>query len=793
VTGPDDNIWFTQSAANQVGQVVLPESVETDGSSFNATAGTPVTGGFAAFKDKSSLVDLPRFFSPSIAFGDGTTGTGTLQDIGNQIYDLYATHTYQATGTYHGSALVAGAVGPTAPVAVVATVAPATVVTNPFRVGSLRQAIQAANAQGGHPIEFAIPVQGVATITLQSPLPTVQYPTFIDGRSQDSFEGVPLGAPLIQLDGQLVGGSAAGLDFAGNSNGSGVDCLAIYGFAGPQLEFDSPNDFARGDYLGLQSDGFVPAPLSSNNGSTATASAVSTTPSDGLLILAPGAIVGGPDLANLNVITGNTGEGIELSGPSASNVTIENDIIGLDPTGTVAWGNAINGILVAGGSNETIGPGVVVSANKGDGIALIASHRDAIQGVTIGTDPTGERAFGNAGHGVFIDQASSDINIGAAAGGAQGNVISGNGNVGVVVQAGSTGVNVAGDLIGTDRAGEKGIGNGIAGVLILDASANVVGPNDIISGNGVVAQGAGVWIDGPDSTRNAVIGDKVGTDQTSESALGNSVIGVLINLGTANTIGGTATGDSDVISGNTVVGVMIAGPSAGFNVVNGDLIGTDQLGQKAVPNGSNGQGDGLYIDDSPNNLIGGPLPGMGNVISGNVFDGVQVFGPGSSGNIFQANRIGTNLNGTARLGNGDDGLLVNGAPGTRIVGNVISANTFDGITVSGPGSTDTLIMGNAIGQGSNGQPLGNGAFGLLLINGAPEPTLVANANTDNILGPIRDTSLAPAAATVAPASTPKTKVKAASKKVQPKQASFGSRALMTHQLKVKAKAKTKHS
>jgi hypothetical protein len=181
------------------------------------------------------------------------------------------------------------------------------------------------------------------------------------------------------------------------------------------------------------------------------------------------------------------------------------------------------------------------------------------------------------------------------------------------------------------------------------------------------------------------------------------------------------------------------------------------------------------------------MVGMGNVISGNGFDGVQVFGPTASGNLFQGNKIGTDISGALGLGNGDDGLVVNNAPGTRVVGNIVAANGANGILLTGTGATGTLLQSNAIGQGIGGQALGNGGFGLLIINGAPEPTQVANVNVNNTLGPIRDTNMTPATSTALGTTTStKSKVKVVTKqsvKVKP----MASRPLETFQTKSKSK------
>src|SRR5262249_45632855 len=57
--------------------------------------------------------------------------------------------------------------------------------------------------------------------------------------------------------------------------------------------------------------------------------------------------------------------------------------------------------------------------------------------------------------------------------------------------------------------------------------------------------------------------------------------------------------------------------------------------------------DGVRIDLSAHdNTIGGSVAGAGNLISGNLNDGIELNGAGTSGNVVAANTIGTAANGT---------------------------------------------------------------------------------------------------------------------------------------------------
>ncbi len=64
--------------------------------------------------------------------------------------------------------------------------------------------------------------------------------------------------------------------------------------------------------------------------------------------------------------------------------------------------------------------------------------------------------------------------------------------------------------------------------------------------------------------------------------MGNSLNGVYIGAGASeNTIGGTATAERNVISGNGNDGVLITGAGTTRDVVEGNYIGTDKTGTTA--------------------------------------------------------------------------------------------------------------------------------------------------------------------------------------------------------------------
>ncbi len=112
------------------------------------------------------------------------------------------------------------------------------------------------------------------------------------------------------------------------------------------------------------------------------------------------------------------------------------------------------------------------------------------------------------------------------------------------------------------------------------------------------------------------------------------------------------TGGNSIVRGLAINRFPLSGifvPSPG-NVFESNYIGTNTAGTAALPNGD----DGIKVRGS-GNTIGGTSPGAGNLISGNLNDGVDL-GAGATNTLVQGNRIGTNAAGTAAIPNGFQGI-----------------------------------------------------------------------------------------------------------------------------------------
>jgi hypothetical protein len=371
-----------------------------------------------------------------------------------------------------------------------------------------------------------------------------------------------------------------------------------------------------------------------------------------------GNTIGGTTAAAGNIISGNQANGIAIGAPygGGSGNLILGNFIGTNASGA-NLGNTGAGVLILHlASNNTIGPANTIGRN-GTGIDFESgATANVVLGNFIGTDPTGTVSRGNTLDGILLNNASSNRII--------GNVVSGNGidqdAAGINLESNDSNNIIAGNEIGTAAAGTAALGNSLHGIFLGNGSSNntigglTVNDRNVISGNAkfpvadfATQGGVGVYIYGANTSGNVVQGNYIGTNAAGTAALDNSVIGVLINLSPGNTVQG------NLISGNRFIGLEIAGGTASGNLVQGNLIGTNAGGTAAIPNGD----DGIFINNAPNNTIGGTAAGAGNLISANLSAGIQIYGAGATNNQVFRNRIGLDANGRLTLRNGVTGIF----------------------------------------------------------------------------------------------------------------------------------------
>ena len=276
--------------------------------------------------------------------------------------------------------------------------------------GSLRDAIDQANRSSDCVAQYPCGIvfhldssasqKGVFRIAPLTPLPAITVSSmWIDGGTQREFGGDtnPLG-PAIEINGSACGG-CNGLDVAPQSPSSFslVRELTINGFAGdgitiagPVSTLGSPTVRVDGCYVGTDSTGTRPLPnrrgISLNTINSEIGAVFDNR-------IAARDAVG-------NVISGNTGDGIVLTGGQAF---IQGNFVGTDRTGTAPLANGGSGIRSSGSSYAQDN---IIAFNRDRGVVVLQPslvnglfpnviHSNTSIGIDVGGD--GETANGTPG------------------------------------------------------------------------------------------------------------------------------------------------------------------------------------------------------------------------------------------------------------------------------------------------------------------------------------------------------------------------------------------------------------
>jgi hypothetical protein len=350
--------------------------------------------------------------------------------------------------------------------------------------------------------------------------------------------------------------------------------------------------------------------------------------------------------------------------------------------GTTQPGHTDGPLIVLDGSNPKAGP---------DGLVLLADHV-TMKGLVVTKFTNGVVVVGSEN---VIGEANTKTS----------NLFAGNRNAGVLI---------AGD--GNQMMGNSMLFNGTVadvdgfGVFVDGGSMNIIAGNlmslNAFSGVAIVSSS------GKSPVGNVVEDNLIGTDVTGSVALPNSQ-GVIILDGSLNTV------SKNLVSGNTFIGVLVFGTSptsAIENMVEDNFIGTNLTGTTVLPNET-----GVVLKGASLNTV------RGNLISGNRRFGVALVGDthnGPSGNVLQANLIGTNFAGGAALGNGNGVVILNGSDNivggdTPDAGNLISGNEACGVAIVGTAAnyaTGNRVQGNLIGSNLSGTVALANEFGVLVID-----------------------------------------------------------------------------
>ncbi len=497
---------------------------------------------------------------------------------------------------------------------------------------SLREAIRAANASpGADRIRFDIPPGGPQTIQPLTELPHVNETLEIDGATQPGFAD----RPIVELDGSRLPANANGFFLDGRlaANDSVIRGMAINRFSASGIRLQEAhgvlvegnfigtdpmgtvavgnvfgvaivgggNHVIEGNLISGQSrEGILDSTGAGSGGNRIVGNLIGTDRTGalaigngtGVAILTPDNAIGGSAPGEGNLISGNATHGLAIAGAAAIGNLVRGNKIGTDLAGASAVPNGGDGISVgfdcAGNwiGGESAGAGNLISGNGSDGIQIFSNARaTVIQGNLIGTDISGTLALGNSNSGVAV--LGSDDNLIGGTTAAARNVISGNANIGVGIDAGS-GNTIQGNFIGTDISGTVAVGNrGASGVVISRAASNLVGgsqpgASNLISGN----RGVGVSVGLPSATNNVIVGNLVGTDVNGTNALGNGGSGVEIFDASNNRIGGRLSGEGNVIAHNGAGGVRL-GSGTGLSVLGNRVFDNAGLGIDLAPSGVN--------------------------------------------------------------------------------------------------------------------------------------------------------------------------------------------------------------
>ena len=611
--------------------------------------------------------------------------------------------------------------------------------------GSLRQAVVDVNASAdpANRIHFNLAGAPPIRITLTSAaLPPLTKQVTIDGTTQPGWApgtpAVALSCPSMIVTGLMLAGPPSvirGLrvqDFTNssfNSTGIGLaspghqvaDCQVVsnyYGisihspsnviggasaftnrnvisgnrFLGIQITAGAGYNVIAGNYIGTDSGGGAPQ----GNGQGGVSAGIS-------ILSSPRNLIGGTQgAATRNVISANNGNGIFITGQSGGsdgNVIIGN-YIGLDATGFSVLTNSGSGISVAAGISNRVGgtaagEGNVISGNATAGVGINGTNTffTRVQGNLIGPFADGLIApvpLSSQPVGVQ-DQGASDTLIGGSAPGAR-NVLSGNRFYGARAELAATRCTIQGNLVGLQSNGVAPLANGIYGIAVARTTTTTVQGN-VVGGN----TSYGVHVSLTNTTGAVVRGNFIGTDAAGALALPNGG-GVLIDGANDVVVGGTNSGDGNVIAFNAGRGVAVITntPGAGVrNAILGNRIyGNTSLAIDLEANGSNPNDSAPDADSGANGLQNYPV--VTNAQQGSTT--VQGFLVSATALTFRCEFFATNVpQGMLFLGASN---LVTAAGGTAVFTSVIFPLTLP---------TGAYVIATATDPSGNTSELGPGA------------------------------------------------------------------------------------
>ncbi|MCB1038072.1 MAG: right-handed parallel beta-helix repeat-containing protein [Acidimicrobiales bacterium] len=664
---------------------------------FEATRSATVSRQFE-FTNTSTDPDTPTVdLTYEWDFGDGTTSTETSP-----------THRYDETGTYVVRLTARDPGGLTNTTTEALEVRAALVVNStadraaedPDGAGcdtgevvgdeaecTLRAAIEAANAEGGGDISFAIDTGGIPTIGLGSPLPAIASTTTVDGTTQpgpgrvavigtgdaaftlasgtSTLRGLAIrgasrsiritGGQDHQIEQVAVGTDATategddatdyGVEIAGAS-GVTVSEVVAGGTTGVAVAPTATGTEVRDSFVGVRDDGSTPL----------------GSPAFGVLSAGPATVV---DHTTVRAST----SAVALVTATAAGSSVTDSHLGVTASGSAAFTGTgyavrVDGVadvavsgnrvattdeaaaIVASGrveaSQEVDGPLILASPLSGSSDGPVTGARIAIAGNTIGLTAAGAPVEGQADRGIYVWSGAADVKVTA-------NTVGGTRRAAVTVD------DTAGAIVAGNRLGETVSGDPVPvgdGIWVSTSTAVAVGgadPNVIrATATGIgVSQSPGVGVAG-----NTVAGGSRGIDVDSP--------GAAVAL---NTVEGSSSFAMRVVGdGASATSNVVTGLNDGL-VVGGDDVAVES-NRVGVPAGSDepvgSAGSGIIVTTGSATLTR-------NVVAGHARHGIQVepettaelranrvWGSGSEPISAPGGPTPPNLVAAARTGSGDD-------------------------------------------------------------------------------------------------------------------------------------------
>ncbi|MFZ5809452.1 MAG: beta strand repeat-containing protein [Chloroflexota bacterium] len=396
------------------------------------------------------------------------------------------------------------------------------------------------------------------------------------------------------LDANLIGISPAPSDLG--NGGDGVH-LEASGSDGVRWNVVKQNhiDYNDGNGIGLVGTGF------NSSGSTQYNWIQSNTILSNTLSgirLTEGAYInyiGGGGSGDGNIIGWNGADGITVLKSNGN--LMQGNLIGT--YAITNYGNSQAGVYLEVANGNTLSSNVI-SANGWAGVWVLNSTGNTIKGNKIGTNENGTAAMANGHDGVALTDGSQENTIGGTTL-ADRNVISGNTNCGIILRDGANYNTIDYNLIGLNAAGTNAIPNGLAGVCVFSGSNG----NNIGSSSSVVSQyisgntREGVYIEYSDGNIiNSSNGIGVATDNTT--ARGNGLQGVML-YGAYNT-----NVCPILVAYNGGAGIAVIGDTATRN----DIIPLQVRNNGGLPIDLGNDGhtpNGSQIPPGPNNWLNYPV------------------------------------------------------------------------------------------------------------------------------------------------------------------------------------------